>query len=219
MSLNASMSGDKIMTTIRSLTRGVLTLAAATACLTTLPAVHATATVATQNKPKQITLGDLDPRVDAKTVGAPYDPCQLGWGAFPQEVRPDKDNKPRLRAPSATDVFRTGCRYDNGEPSKGADPSGKPLPTKSFIALVVWAKPGEMKTSQSEQEGSQPHTFGTKPGLIKPGINKSSNEPTCTAIIPLANGTAALTITNGRFPSDTCTIVKHVGEVIAGKTP
>ena len=203
------------MMTIKGLTRGLLALTAATACLSTMPAAHAT-TVAAQDKPKQITLGDLDPRVDANTVGAPYDPCALGWDAFPAEVRPDKDKKPRLRAPGANDVFRMGCRYDNGEVPKDAGPDGK---IKNFIALVVWAKPGDMKTAQSEQEGSQPHTFGTKAGLIKPGINKGSNEPSCTAIIPLANGTAALTITNGRFATDTCAIVKHVGEVIAGKTP
>lgn len=208
------------MTTIRSLTRAVLTLAAATACLTTLPAAHATATAAAQDKPKQITLGDLDPRVDAKTVGAPFDPCQLGWQAFPAEVRPAKDTKPRLRAPSADDVFKTGCRYDNGETVQtNKDPAGKPTQGKNFIALVVWAAPGQMKTAQSEQAGSQPHTFGSKPGLIKAGTNKSSNEPACTGIIPLANGTAAISITNGRFAGDTCAIVKAVGEVIAGKTP
>lgn len=208
------------MTTIKSLTRVVLTLAAATACLTTLPAIHTTAATAVQDKPKQIVLGDLDPRVDAKTVGAPYDPCQLGWQAFPAEVRPEKDTKPRLRAPSADDVFKTGCRYDNGETvSTNKDPNGKPTQGKNFITLVVWAAPGQMKTAQSEQAGSQPHTFGGKAGLIKSGTNKSSNEPTCTGIIPLANGTAAISITNGRFPGDTCAIVKHVGEVIAGKTP
>ncbi|KOV81819.1 hypothetical protein [Nocardia sp. NRRL S-836] len=204
------------MTTVKGLTRGLLTLAAATACLTALPAAHAAATVAAQDKPKQITLGDLDPRVDAKTVGAPYDPCALGWGAFPAKVRPETDKKPRLRAPSATDVFRTGCRYDNGELPKNTDPNGK---IKNFFALVVWAKPGEMKTAQADQPNSQPHTFGGKAGLIISGTNKTSKEPLCTGIIPLANGTAAIAITNGRFGIDTCSVVKHVGEVIAGKTP
>ncbi|MEU3648754.1 hypothetical protein AB0E59_35640 [Lentzea sp. NPDC034063] len=206
------------MTTIRNLTRGVLTLAAA-ASLTTLPIAHATATVAAQDKPKQITLGDLDPRVDAKTVGAPYDPCALGWQAFPAEVRPDKDIKPRLRAPGANDVFRTGCRYDNGAVSDLTASPEKRGQLKNFFALVVWAKPGEMKTAQADQPGSQLHTFGGKTGLIISGTNKSSNEPLCTGIIPLANGTAAIAITNGRFGIDTCSIVKHVGEVIAGKTP
>jgi hypothetical protein len=214
------LSGDKIMKTVMGLTRALLTLTAATACLTAVPTAHATVAAAAQDKPKQVTLGDLDPRVDAKTVGAPFDPCQIGWAAFPAEVRPEKDTKPRLRAPSADDVFRTGCRYDNGETvSTNKDPAGKPTQGKNFIALVVWAAPGQMKIAQSEQAGSQPHTFGTKAGLIKPGTNKASSEPSCTAIIPLANGTAAISITNGRFPGDTCAIVKAVGEVIAGKTP
>jgi hypothetical protein len=75
------------------------------------------------------------------------------------------------------------------------------------------------RLAKPRDQSSGRHTFGGKAGLIISGTNKSSNEPLCTGIIPLANGTAAIAITNGRFGIDTCSVVKHVGEVIAGKTP
>ncbi|TWP46061.1 hypothetical protein FKR81_37475 [Lentzea tibetensis] len=195
-----------------------LTLAATTTLLAN--ATMPTTATASGQEGKRIVLGDLDPKIDAKSVGAPFDPCELGWSAFPAEVRPEKDTKPRLRAPKEGDPFSTACRYDNGAKASAqiSPNAGQATVGKNFIVLIVWAKPGLMKTAQAEQPGSTPQQFGNKAGLIKPGTNKTSKEPTCTGIIPLSNGVAGINITNGRFPTDTCAIVKTLGEAIAGKT-
>ncbi len=203
---------------IRNAGRTVLALAAiAAAYLSTQHAAHATAAV--QDKPV-IELGDLDPKVDAKSVGAPFDPCALGWGAFPAEVRPATDKKPKLRVPAKDDVFAVGCRYDNGGQDVVTNQQGgTPQLGKNFIALVVWARPGQMPTTQADHKGSQPANFGPKPGLIKAGTNNASKEPSCTAIFVLQHGAVGVSITNGRFPMDTCAIATAVATSIAEKTP
>jgi hypothetical protein len=203
---------------VRNAGRTVFALAAVTAaCLSTMPAAHTAAAV--QDK-QTIELGDLDPKVDAKSVGAPFDPCALGWGAFPAEVRPATDKKPKLRPPGKDDVFAVGCRYDNGGQDVVTNqPGGTPELGKNFITLVVWAKPGQMPTGQADHKGSQPATFGPKQGVIKAGTNNASKEPSCTAIFPLATGAVGVSITNGRFPMDTCAIATTVATSIAEKTP
>ncbi|RDI35403.1 hypothetical protein [Lentzea flaviverrucosa] len=198
--------------------RTALTLVAVTAaCLSTaLPTQAGTA----QDK-KTITLGDLDPKVDAKSVGAPFDPCQVGWESMPAEVRSATNAKPKLRAPKKDDVFAVGCRYDNGAADEVSTEQGAaPKVGKNFFVLVVWAKPGQMATAQADHAGSQSAQFGPKSGLLKPTTNNASQEAACTAIMPLANGSAAVGITNGRFPQvDTCSIAKTIATSIAEKTP
>jgi len=202
----------------RNAGRMVLTLTTlSAACLSVTPPVQATA--GAQNK-KTIELGDLDPRVDAKSVGAPVDPCALGWAIFPAEVRPATDKKPRLRAPGKDDVFAVACRYDNGGQDVVTNQQGgTPELAKNFIALIVWAKPGQMPTSPNDHKGSQPATFGSKPGLIKAGMNNASQEPSCTAIFALQTGAVGVSITNGKFTMDTCAITTAVATAIAEKTP
>ncbi|WP_143023060.1 hypothetical protein [Lentzea jiangxiensis] len=197
----------------------MLTLAAVTvACLSTTLPVQSAATA--QDK-KTFQLGDLDPKVDAQSVGAAFDPCSVGWDAMPPQVRSATNAKPKLRAPDKDDVFAVGCRYDNGDATVvTTEQGGTPKQGRNFIVLIVWAKPGQMKTAQSDHQGAQPAQFGSKAGLLKAGMNRASQEASCTAIMPLANGTAAISITNGRFPQvDTCVVAKSIGTAIAEKTP
>lgn len=208
--------------TITSTRRLAITLAVtAAASLFPLPAADSAAgTVAVVQDKKPIQIGDLDPRVDAKSVGAPIDPCALGWAVFPAEVRPQKENKPKIKIPDADDVFATACRFDNGDQTVVTNEAGgTPQQGRNFITLIAWARPGQMPTAVADHKGSQPATFGTKQGLIKAGTNNSSKEPTCTAIFPLANGAIGVSITNGRFPTDTCAIATHVATHIAQQTP
>ncbi|WP_309111981.1 DUF3558 family protein [Saccharothrix sp.] len=170
-----------------------------------------------------ITLGDLDKRVDATSVGAPFDPCTVGWQAFPAEVRPTKpDAKPVLRPPRDDDAFTTACRYDNGDTvTIEYDANGKPTTTtgKDFVVLVAWAKPGQNSADPNGLPGASAATFAGKPGLLKPGTDSKGN-PMCTAIVQLANGVGGVSLTNGRFAHiDSCTIAKTVADKIASTTP
>ncbi|MFD9701249.1 hypothetical protein [Lentzea sp. NPDC059081] len=198
--------------------RTALTVSAIAAAF--LSAVLPTQATTAHDK-KTITLGDLDPKVDAKSVGAPFDPCQVGWESMPAPVRSATNAKPKLRSPGKDDVFTVACRYDNGDTAVVSTGQGAtPNQGKNFIVLVAWAKPGQMATSQSDHAGSQPAQFGPKNGLLKPTTNNASKEAACTAIMPLTNGAAAVGITNGRFPEvDTCSIATSVATSIAEKTP
>ncbi|CAL9677615.1 hypothetical protein SUDANB95_07941 (plasmid) [Actinosynnema sp. ALI-1.44] len=170
-----------------------------------------------------IKLGDLDTPVDAKSVGAPFDPCALGWSAFPAPVRPQEDKKPRLRAPGEKDSFATACRYDNGEKIEvtvDQNGQGSSKVGKNFITTVYWAQPGKMSLADANREGAADVTFGGKPGLSKAYTNSVSGEPACATLVTLANGTAGVNVTNGRFTAvDTCEIAKSVTEAIAAKAP
>lgn len=170
-----------------------------------------------------ITLGDLDKRVDAKSVGAPFDPCSIGWSAFPAEVRPTKpDAKPVLRPPRANDAFATACRFDNGDPvTVEYDANGKPTTStgKDFVVIVAWATADQNSVKPDEHPGSNTATFAGKPGLLKPGKDSKGN-PMCTALIQLANGIGGVSLTNGRFAHiDSCAIAKTVADTIAANTP
>lgn len=204
---------------IRKAGRVALMIAAVNAvCLSTVPMSHVAA--ATQDQ-KTIELGDLDPRVDAKSVNAAFDPCTVGWEAMPPEVRSAENTKPKLRAPDKEDAFSTACRYDNGDKTVVTTEQGAaPKQGRNFIVLIAWAKPGLMSTTQSDHKDSQPTQFGPKTGLLKASTNKASQEAACTALLPLANGSAGVSITNGRFPQvDTCMIAKTIATAIAEKTP
>lgn len=170
-----------------------------------------------------ITLGDLDQRVDAASVGAPYDPCAIGWSTFPAEVRPsDPDAKPVLRPPRDNDGFTVACRYDNGDTVEATvDEQGNSTVNtgRDFLALIVWAKPGQVSTNPADHSGSFATSFSGKQGLLKPGRDSKGN-PLCTAIIQLANGVGGVSLTNGRFPQiDTCTITRTVADKIATTAP
>jgi hypothetical protein len=206
--------------TITSTRRFALTLAVtAAASLSPLPALGAETGTVAQNK-ATIQLGDLDKLVNAQTVGAPVDPCALGWAAFPAEVRPQPEKKPKLKVPAEDDVFATGCRYDNGDTTTvNTEKGGTPQLGRNFITLIVWGEDGKMSAAVADHKGSQPATFGTKQGLIKAGQNNASKEPSCTAILKLAKGAIGVSITNGRFPGDTCAIATHVANHIAQTTP
>lgn len=204
--------------TITKTRRLAITLAVTAATsLSPLPALGAATSTVAQDK-TIIQLGDLDKLVNAQTVGAPVDPCALGWAAFPAEVRPQPENKPKIKIPADDDAFATGCRYDNGDKTTVSTQGAAPQQGRNFITLIVWAKPGQMSTAVADHKGSQPATFGTKQGLIKAGTNGGSKEPSCTALFPLANGSIGVSITNGRF-GDTCAIATHVANHIAQTTP
>lgn len=150
-----------------------------------------------------ITLGDLDQRVDAASVGAPYDPCAIGWTAFPAEVRPsDPDAIPVLRPPRDNDDFAVGCRYDNGDTAEATvDEWGNSTVNtgRDFLALIVWAKPGQVSTNPADHSGSSATSFSSKQGLLKRSQDSKGN-PLCTAIIQLVNGVGGVSLINGRFP-------------------
>lgn len=170
-----------------------------------------------------ITLGDLDQRVDAASVGAPYDPCSIGWAAFPAEVRPTKtDAKPSLRPPRDNDAFAIACRYDNGDTVEATvDEQGNPSSNtgRDFLALIVWARPGQVSANPADHTGSSATTYGGKQGVLKPGKDRKGNAM-CTAIIQLANGVGGVSLTNGRFPDiDTCSIAHTVADKIAATAP
>ncbi|MEU7527303.1 DUF3558 family protein [Saccharothrix sp. NPDC042600] len=172
---------------------------------------------------RSITLGDLDKRVDAAAVGAPFDPCAVGWQAFPEAVRPTKpEAKPVLRPPRDNDPFATSCRYDNGDTvTVEYDANGKPTTNtgKDFIVIVAWAKPEQNSADPNDFTGSKPATYAGKPGLLKPGTDSKGNAM-CTAIVQLANGVAGVSLTNGRFTHiDSCTIATTVANHIASTTP
>ncbi|GAB2992282.1 hypothetical protein [Saccharothrix stipae] len=170
-----------------------------------------------------ITLGDLDQRVDAASVGAPYDPCSIGWSAFPAEVRPTKaDAKPSLRPPRDGDAFAIACRYDNGDTVEvTVDEQGNASSNtgRDFFALIVWARPDQVSTNPADHTNSSATTYGGKQGLLKPGQDRRGNAM-CTAIIRLANGAGGVSITNGKFTQiDTCSIARTVADKIAAVAP
>lgn len=162
-----------------------------------------------------VRLGDQNQPADADASGAPFDPCTVGWRAFPEPVRPQPETTPTRLAPQPQDPFTTSCRYDNSVnlTEAGGD---------HFITRVFWAQPGAMPVDPSspENKGTEPATFSGKQGLVRSGTNKTSQEPTCGVLVALANGTAGVLVTNGRFPAvDTCTIARTVADTIAASTP
>ncbi|GAA2678730.1 MULTISPECIES: DUF3558 domain-containing protein [Actinosynnema] len=177
-----------------------------------------------QNRPENaLALGDLDQRVDAASVGAPYDPCAIGWGAFPAEIRPSKaDAKPTLRPPRDTDNFAIACRYDNGDTVEvNVDEHGNASSNtgRDFIALIVWARPGQASANPADHTGATATSFSSKPGLLKPGQDSKGNAM-CTAIVQLTNGAGGVSLTNGRFAQvDTCSIARTVADKIAATAP
>lgn len=206
----------------------------AAACTKTIDGTPSPATTASQGSSASssasgqsgakgaIALGDLDTPPDAKSVGAPFDPCAVGWDAFPAEVRPEPDKKPRLRGPDGNGNFTTGCRYDNsGSITISADPKAGPAELGStFITLVVWGAPGTISADPAKNAaGGVPATFGGKPGLTRAGKD-SKGQPTCIAIVQLANGAGGASVTNGKFPAvDACAIASSVATKIAAVTP
>lgn len=172
----------------------------------------------TRDSGARIVLGDLDPRVDAASVGAPFDPCKIAWDVFPAQVRPDKPVKPRLRAPKSGDIFSTACKFENSGAAE-LKPGEQAGLGKTFMTLIAWAKPSDgMSANPAEHPNATAAQFKGKPGLLKPTTNKASGEAQCTAIVDLGGGrgVAGVSITNGRFAAvDTCTIAQAVGDAVA----
>ncbi|MFD0207493.1 MULTISPECIES: hypothetical protein [Saccharothrix] len=226
------------MTTIARLTRTAAVLAALTAATASLTGIATASTAPSSSSPPgtaatsgtkptggdngtaRIVLGDLDPRVDAASVAAPFDPCKVGWDAFPAEVRPQPAITPRLRAPKDGDIFATACRYDNSATAE-LKPGEKAGLGATFLTMIAWARPTDgMSANPADHPNARAETFNGKAGLLKPGTNRSTNEPQCTAIVSLADGVAGISITNGRFSTiDTCQIAKTVGDAVAAATP
>ncbi|MDU0292998.1 DUF3558 family protein [Saccharothrix longispora] len=231
--------------TFTKLTLAAIAAATLTACTSTIPGTATPAsstagpggssTAATTPTPGSaapsesdrpdtpIVLGDLDQRVDAASVGAPYDPCAIGWQAFPAQVRPTKaDTKPVLRPPRNDDPFAVACRYDNSDTVEvTVDEHGNASSEtgKDFLALIVWARPGQVSANPADHTGSSATTYGGKQGVLKPGRDSKDNA-LCTAIIQLADGVGGVSLTNGRFPDiDTCVIARTVADTIAVATP
>lgn len=196
--------------------------AALTACATLLLGLaHTTsagASTAQASGGARIVLGDLDPRVDAASVDAPFDPCKIGWDVFPAPVRPDKAVTPRLRAPKQGDIFSTACRYENSGTVE-LKPGQQAGLGATFMTLIAWAAPDDgMSANPAEHPNARPATFAGKSGLLKPGTNKTTGEAQCTAIVDLGGGrgVAGISITNGRFTTvDTCAIAQAVGDAVA----
>ncbi|GGM67929.1 hypothetical protein GCM10012275_43120 [Longimycelium tulufanense] len=168
--------------------------------------------------PAPLRLGDLNPPPKASEVGAPFDPCEVGWAAFPETVRPEEDRKPTRKAPGPKDLFKVDCRWDNSgaiEATLGDKPqiSG---PSTYFIAHVVWGD--EYSTDPAEVEGSQPTQIAGKHALRVPR-EPTPNGARCVVYLQLAKGVAAVSILNGRFPKiEACAIARTVAEVISRKT-
>ncbi|GAA1308782.1 hypothetical protein [Saccharothrix xinjiangensis] len=215
------------MTEFSRLVRSAAMLATTGSLLLGVPAVAvgepssgALAPGTASNDGARIVLGDLDPVVDAAAVGAPFDPCRLGWQAFPEQVRPDTPKSPRLRPPKDSDIFSTACRYDNS----GAavfKPGEQATAGAAFITVVAWAAVDDgMSANPADHSNAAPARFGGKEGLLKSGANAGNGAPMCTAILSLANGVAGITVTNARFPAvDTCTIAQTVGNAVAATAP
>ncbi|GLZ28183.1 hypothetical protein Lesp02_03730 [Lentzea sp. NBRC 105346] len=176
-----------------------------------------------QNDQAAVKLGDLNIPADAKSVGAPFDPCQVGWPAFPEAVRPRQEKKPKLRDSGGDIPFDTACRYDNSDDVKGTvDPKTGQATVKSgkdLIALIIWSKPGGIPGNPAEVKGAVAATFAGKAGWTKTGAT-SKGSPICTTAVQLANGVGGVSVTNSRFPqTDTCEIAKAVTDKIAAATP
>lgn len=180
------------------------------------PTAAAPPATSTQDTRGAITLGDLDPRADANSVGAPFDPCGIGWQAFPADVRPPGDKKPALRPPGERDGFAVGCRYDNSDSIRLDSDSNQVGVPQHFIAIVAWGT--ELSAAPADHPGSTPTAFAGKPGVLIPG-KAPNGENRCTALVALNHGVGAVGVTNGRFPIDTCSIATSVATAIASRTP
>lgn len=167
-------------------------------------------------------LGDQDAAADATSVGAPFDPCKVGWEVFPQAVRPQPDRKPTLRPPGEKDPFAVACRWDNSpQVEVTGSPGATPKAGAHFLATVFWSKPGKMTTDPANEanKGSKVESFSGKSGLLRSSTS-STGEPMCGAMVNLANGVGGVLVTNGVFTSvDTCSIAKAVADAVAAKTP
>ena len=155
--------------------------------------------------------GDLNKPGSAAAVGAPIDPCKVGWAKFPASVRPIPDKPPTVQPVTEKSVYATACRYDNSVSDKKTDPH--------FFVTVFWAAPVRISTDPA-REGGTAESFNGKPGVIRSGKEKDTEEPTCGVLVGLANGTAGILVTNGRFPSeDPCSIARGVAQAVAASTP
>ncbi|WNV85052.1 hypothetical protein [Umezawaea sp. Da 62-37] len=164
-----------------------------------------------------VKLGDQNKPADASVKGAAFDPCKVpAWTAFPAAVRPknEADKPPRQREPKANDPFEISCFYDNSE-AASTSAAGR-----HFVATVLWAPKGKMPVDpglpQNQATANDPDskveakTIAGRPGLLRSGKNATSKEPTCGALVELADGsTAGVLLVNGQYPDqDTCTIAE-----------
>ena len=150
----------------------------------------------------------------SSTGNGAFDPCQVGWGAFPAAVRPaDSNAKPTKVTPKGEEPYDVACQYDNSGPD-ARDPQGK-----HFLVTIFLAGPGRMSTDPAAKanQGATATTFGGKAGVLRKGTNRTSGEPSCGALVSLPGDTVAgVLATNGEFPDvDPCTVARSLAETIA----
>lgn len=156
-----------------------------------------------------ITLGDLNKPKSAAEVGAPFDPCALGWAAFPVEVRPvdGKPHAPTARQPKPEDPYSVSCVYDNsGKVSFGVD-GGAVAATAGtyFVVSVVWGE--RLNADPAKREGAQPKSWNGRNGLVHRQPDDPQRGAGCVTLVALGKGVAGVSVTNSRFPGvDPCVV-------------
>jgi hypothetical protein len=164
-----------------------------------------------------------DPSASAKpttsTGSGAFDPCEVGWSAFPATVRPaDSNAKPVKVTAKGSEPYEAACQYDNSGPD-ARDPQGK-----HFLVTIFRAAPGRMSTDPAAEANKDakpgPTTFGGRAGILREGKNRTSGEPNCGALVPLpGGGVGGVLATNGEFPDvDPCAVARSLAETIAAKS-
>ncbi|AXX31523.1 hypothetical protein KCV87_34965 [Actinosynnema pretiosum subsp. pretiosum] len=136
---------------------------------------------------------------DAAAVGAPFDPCALGWAAFPEQVRHPRDVVPTLRLPD--EGFATSCVYTNHNEGEGSG---------LFTAEVFWAAPDGFalsrtapdRTTKVQVAGREAHRVAMNP----------REGTACAVLVRLERGVAGVQVRQGRFDVDVCQVATTVAE-------
>lgn len=167
-----------------------------------------------------ITLGELDPPSDAKSVGAPFDPCTvIGWTDLPTAVRPAADTTPSPHRPESGEDFILGCRFDNSGPTVTDDHAAPGGETAAFTVTVLWGTTPPLSLNPSSYPGATAVTVAGRAGVQRPSTDPHGH-PRCTGLMPVTTGVAGATVTNARFPrTDPCTVVTAALTAIAAKVP
>ena len=161
---------------------------------------------------------------DAAAVGAPFDPCRIvGWADFPASVRSDDPrNVPTVMAREADDVYATGCRFNNSSEATIVlcGPPGCPDDAPRydigdlFIGNVLWGEDINLDPDHAPHPNRAASIRGHR-ALIIPGTNEAAdNAPSCGISFQLPRGVGAVTITDGRFGTDPCTIARIVAAAV-----
>ncbi|WP_157767760.1 hypothetical protein [Actinosynnema pretiosum] len=138
---------------------------------------------------------------DAAAVGAPFDPCALGWAAFPEQVRHPRGVVPTLRLPD--EGFATSCVYTNHNEGKGSG---------LFTTEVFWAVPDGFALSGTAPDRT---TKVQVAGREAHRVTMSPREGTaCAVLVRLERGVGGVQVRQGRFDVDVCQVATTVAEAV-----